>query len=597
MQIVSESWKLNQKQTFVGESYININLRFNNDDTSNSANATDNGSAYYGITSQIISKDEKIIHDYATLEQNLWLLDGARKIIPSSNYSDAGYIGISISDDNCYYYGTNPTVSIEFSKVVTTLLPGITIVWSKNYGECPESFQIMTYNGNILVDSITIVENNDIQSDVWFEFTNFNRMDIKVLRWCLPHHRARIDHIFIGIDKVYSNSEITDFKHESEVDPIGSSQFTSTIDFSIDNISGEYDPNNQFGISKYLKERQELSVKYGFKIGDRIEWLDCGVFYLSHWNAPMNGLVANFKANSLLDFMTATYIKGLYRADGISLYNLALEVLEDAHLPLNSDDTVKWVLDESLKNIMTTAPLPLITQEECLQYIAQAACCVLFCDRQGNLHIEPISNNNLSDYTISRFNSYSYPEIDLQKPLSYVKVKSFNYFISEDDKNYEIFSGTLDISGTETITLSYSNPAINVRATVTDGTLVSAICYTYAAVLTITATGSVTIRMIGDILSESTSDYVVKNAETGVEQTVANPLITSSERMLIVGSWVKDWLKNRQIITAEWRADPRLDATDIIAVENKFNTNKVRTSSVSISYTGAFKGKITGRSL
>ena len=344
-------------------------------------------------------------------------------------------------------------------------------------------------------------------------------------------------------------------------------------------------------------ERQEITVKYGFKIGDSIEWLDCGVFYLSQWSAPQNGLVAKFKASSLLEFMTATYIKGLYRPNGISLYDLAVEVLTDAHLPLNADGSVKWVIDESLKNIITTAPLPLISQAECLQYIAQAGCCVLLCDRQGNLHIEPIEDIISSDYTISRFNSYSYPEIDLQKPLSYVEVKSYNYFISEDDKEYEIFSGSLDINGTKTITVSYSNPAVNAQATVTGGTLVNAVYYTNAAVLTITAAGSVNVSIIGDLLSESTSDNTVKNAESGVEQAVANPLITSPLHALIVGAWVKDWLKNRRKISAEWRADPRIDATDIVGVENKFNTNNVRVSSVSITYTGAFKGKITGRTL
>lgn len=596
MQNVSQAWKLNQEQTFVSESYIKITLGFNDPEASENATASDNGSVFYGNTAQIVSEVEKHIPPYATLEQNLWVLDGARQILPKSNFGDTGYIGNGMSKADCTF-DTNPIVSIGFPKVFSTLLPGLTIVWSNTYGECPESFKVTTYNGNTAVNSITITGNSDIQSVVWFDITNFNRIDIEVLRWCLPYHRARISNIFIGVDKEYTKRDITEFKHESEVDPIGSSQHTSTVDFSIDNTLNEYDPNNDTGLSKYLMERQEITVKYGFKIGDSIEWLDCGVFYLSQWSAPQNGLVAKFKASSLLEFMTATYIKGLYRPNGISLYDLAVEVLTDAHLPLNADGSVKWVIDESLKNIITTAPLPLISQAECLQYIAQAGCCVLLCDRQGNLHIEPIEDIISSDYTISRFNSYSYPEIDLQKPLSYVEVKSYNYFISKDDKEYEIFSGSLDINGTKTITVSYSNPAVNAQATVTGGTLVNAVYYTNAAVLTITAAGSVNVSIIGDLLSESTSDNTVKNAESGVEQAVANPLITSPLHALIVGAWVKDWLKNRRKISAEWRADPRIDATDIVGVENKFNTNNVRVSSVSITYTGAFKGKITGRTL
>lgn len=596
MQKVSDDWKLNQQQTFVNESYIKITLGFNDPEASENATAFDNGSAFYGNTPQVVSEVEKNFPPYATLEQNLWLLDGQRKILPTENFGDAGFISGLISKEDCSF-GTNPIVSINFPKVFSTLLPGLTIVWSNTYGECPESFKVTTYNGDEEVNSTTITGNKDIQSVVWFDITNFNRIDIEVLRWCLPYHRARIRHIFIGVDREYTKRDITEFKHESEVDPIGSSLHSSVVDFSVDNTSNEYDPNNETGLSKYLMERQEISVKYGFKINDDIEWLDCGVFYLSQWSAPQNGLVAKFTASSLLEFMTATFIKGLYRPNGISLYDLALEVLTEAKLPLNADGSVKWVLDESLKNIITYAPLPLISQAECLQYIAQAGCCVLLCDRKGNLHIEPIENVESEDYTISRFNAYSYPEIDLQKPLSYVEVKSYNYFVSEDDKDWEIFSGTLNIEGTKTITVSYSNPAVNARATVTDGTLIGATYYTNAAVLTIAAAGDVQVSIIGDILSESRSDYVVNNAESGVEQTVANPLITSPLHALLVGTWVREWLKNRRKISAEWRADPRLDATDIIGVENKFNTNKVRVSSVSITYTGAFKGKITGRTL
>ena len=113
----------------------------------------------------------------------------------------------------------------------------------------------------------------------------------------------------------------------------------------------------------------------------------------------------------------------------------------------------------------------------------------------------------------------------------------------------------------------------------------------------ITGDGSVDISVVGDIVSESTSDYITQNADEGVEQTVSNPLITSPLHALIVGAWVKDWLKNRKKVSGEWRADPRIDPTDKVFVENKFSTNTVRISSVSLSYTGAFKGKFSGRVL
>jgi hypothetical protein len=54
-------------------------------------------------------------------------------------------------------------------------------------------------------------------------------------------------------------------------------------------------------------------------------------------------------------------------------------------------------------------------------------------------------------------------------------------------------------------------------------------------------------------------------------------------------------MKNRMVLESNWRADPRLDALDIVSNENSYNTNKVLMTSVEYSYNGAFKGKGEGR--
>ena len=54
-------------------------------------------------------------------------------------------------------------------------------------------------------------------------------------------------------------------------------------------------------------------------------------------------------------------------------------------------------------------------------------------------------------------------------------------------------------------------------------------------------------------------------------------------------------MKNRMILSSDWRADPRLDALDMVSNENAFNTNKVLMTNVEYTYNGAFKGKGEGR--
>ena len=81
----------------------------------------------------------------------------------------------------------------------------------------------------------------------------------------------------------------------------------------------------------------------------------------------------------------------------------------------------------------------------------------------------------------------------------------------------------------------------------------------------------------------------------GETVSVDNPLITRHSRATSVGRWVENYMKNRMVLTSDWRADPRLDALDIVDNENNYNTNKVLMTSVNYSYNGSFKGSGEGR--
>ena len=965
MQPVSANWLNNQKQTLVEESFVEVFYDIADPDALADASASDNGSIYIADTPQIVSGVAKDIVPYATLERNIWLLDGSRKIIPESDYGDTGYVSDILSNETCGFDKT-PIIEISFTEVHAPVIPGITITWGDAYNEYAENFRVTAYNGATLVAEKTVIDNKSVVSAVEFDIENYDLIRIEILKWCLPYHRARISNVFIGINRIYTKTDLLEFEHLQEVDPLNAKLPKISVRFGIDNTSDEYNPNNEAGMSKYLMERQEIRTRYGYKLGDSIEWIDGGVFYLSEWEAPQNGISANFEARDLLEFMSSTYMKGVYSSEGVSLYSLATAVFEEANLPLNSDGTVKWVIDDSLKNIYTNAPLPLVSLAECLQMIANAAACVLYADRKGTLHIEPIKTENdkdagwltetksgeavdfentyndkaevlvsgnseqvqtvqgknlfdkskvvplalsstgtivggqaqykgfffpckpntlysvkrvnpttnrfvicfteeipsqgvsftnaipsnistnqynndvvisststetskygfvylsnqgddvpdimlcegvilpyepfvpdspspdypspvlsaegnllvngqqvvalptlrkigdvadtynpvtgeyvqrigkliltgnepivatadnntvnpdllsfiirfipkiavfnspvlcthfievkdpfwythrtienisgyvdtsadfvgsvlksrlitvdtegfkaflaaqyaagtpvtvyyqlaepvvtyldpvtvptypwytkleqdgvvkgtieatvkvmSDDYTIDNFNSFKKSEISLTKPLLQVDVTTYSHFV--DDVGKELYNGVIPINGTKSIYITYSDPAVNVSANVTNGTLTSATYYTNACLLTITGNGEVSVNITGDILKTSETIITTPSGEEkGEIQRVENPLITTAERALVVGAWVKDYLSNRKILSSEWRADPRLDVMDIIRVKNNYGSSLVRTTSVGFTYNGAFRGTGEGRIL
>ena len=209
------------------------------------------------------------------------------------------------------------------------------------------------------------------------------------------------------------------------------------------------------------------------------------------------------------------------------------------------------------------------------------------------LHIEAISTA-LQDYALTEFNLLSRPEISLQKPLSAVSTKVYNYYADETGK--ELFNGTITVDGTKEVVVTYSEAAINASASVSGGELVSATYYTNTCHLRITGNGDVTVTVTGTLLKHSDSNYVLDADAEGETQTVDNPLITSTAVATTMSAWVKNWLTYRKIVTMSgWRADPRLDATDIISSKNKYGTESVRMTSVKYEYAGAFRGTGEGR--
>ena len=531
MQTVSDNWKSMHKRTLLNESFVEVSMDIGDPESiadAKQVGTQDNGSVYISNSTELTSGVEKTPTPYCTLEQNLWCLDGKRKAIPESDFGDTSYVSDVLSDDVCIFSEKQPIITIKFSKVFNKAIPGVTITWSKTYGEFADTFSIIAYNNNTVIAEKEVVGNRSTKSMVLTNINGYDKITIIIKKWCLPNHRARVEEIFVGLNKVYGKADLFDYSHSQSVDPVSTSLSKVEIKFSIDNVDGEYNPYNTDGLAKYLMERQEIKARYGLKMDDNsVEWIKGGTFYLSEWYAKQNGMTADFTARDKLEFMSDIYHDEVSTITERSLYDLALAILNTSDLPDTSDGTPKWVIDESLQAIKTKAPLPEDTRANCLQLIANAGQCVLYQDRNGTLRIEPLKNED-TDYKINSFNSYTKSEITLSKPIKQVKVKVYTYTMGTNG----IESKSVDVIYPET---GYLNA-------------------------------------VGEII------------------TIDNPLITHASIALSVGSWLATHLGHRMALDSSWRADVRLDALDIVTNENNYNTNRVRMTDVEFKYNGAFRG-------
>lgn len=420
MQNVSTAWKDAQAQSIVPESFIEIKYTVADPAAQADASATDNGHAHYSNVAQTIDTQDKTFIKYGTLEQDLFRMDGSFVLLPDSGYGDTGFVS-SVLCGSDGVFASHPVITITFATVHSNVIPGVSITWSNTYGEHAKSFIVTAYNGSTVVATQTVTDNTDIVSNVVKDISGYNKITIEVVEWGTPYRRARIEDIVVGLVSVFNKSNIMGYEHTLSADLLTGTLPKNQVVFSISNVDEAWNPDNPTGIKKYLLEQQELVVRYGYKIDGGIEWIKAGTFYMSDWKTPTNGITAEFTATSLLGLMGDAYTVG---TTTLTLKALAESAFTQANLPLDTEGNNRWVIDNSLASITVTLPSDFKhSMAEVVQLCANAACCVLYQDRSGVIHIEPLATT-LTDYAINRSNSYSNADYAISKELKSVSVNS-----------------------------------------------------------------------------------------------------------------------------------------------------------------------------
>ena len=398
---VSDAWKDIHQRFILPEGHIEIKCEMSELGLQERASVSGTHEAEFSQKSVITDVAE--FGKYATNELNLWALDGSFTVLPdSAPYENTGYVS-DISESG--------SVTLSLPEVHTVAIPGVMITWSDTYGEYPPVFTVTAKNGDTVVSELTITENTEKVRLVDFELVDYDSVTITVQNWCLPYRRARIENVTLGHVLTLTKNDIFSYSHEQRGDILSAEVPKSSIEFSLNNIDGRWNPSNPTGMEKYLSERQKLTVRYGFNIGDGVEWINAGAFYLSEWSAPSNGLEAHFVARDVFEFILNADDK---ETNFDTLYWLADKAISS--LPDEAQVEIDRVLGEYSANYSGDSTSAVI-----LQKCANAAGCILRYDRNGVLHIEPL-DTTLTDYTIPLSLSYSHPEVELSKPLKTVSV-------------------------------------------------------------------------------------------------------------------------------------------------------------------------------
>lgn len=384
MQRTSREYKNEQKQYLRNEQYVYVYLGVISREAQGSATAEGDFAPYSDEISLFGSPTFEAY--YATAEENMATADGTQFFPPRDQSSFALYQGL-VSEN------LGGTVTFRFGKYKHLDIKGLTIDFGDYY---PTSFTVT--NGQV-GGTYTYTNNRHGTWGTEDEFLDTEYIALTVHSMVGGAQRLRIFSIKFGVGFVFDNNNLISTSWKSEVAHLSDALPSKSFTFTIDNLSRKFSADNPHSFVAFLEEQQEVNFNYGRKMNDgTIYMIPGGKMFLESWSS--NDQQAKFTAVSTLDYSTGEYIKGQYYPDGISLYDLAVEVCEDAGYE-------EYSIDTYLKKLITHNPLPIESHKNLLQLIANASMAILRETRQGKIELKTSFEPDVIDISSSSEMSYS----------------------------------------------------------------------------------------------------------------------------------------------------------------------------------------------
>lgn len=387
MQLVSKEYKEAMQLPFRNRAYIRVSIGVVNSDAQNNAVLDEETELTYFSDGKKPFDGYTVTKPYATAEQNFSKVDGSMYFLPKETD------GYSYYNNGIVTHDILGAVYISFGGLVGLDIKGLTI----DFGECyPTQFTIQSDSGT------KSYENDKRLFTTEDAFDGSSYFIITPITMLGGQDRMRIYQMIFGIANTFSNDKVINCSLKDYVSPISETIPSMDVSLTIDNQDLYYSPDNPESAIAYMEIGQEVKVSFGYDVsgnGD-IEWLPETTTFLNTWSA--DDVQAKFTATDRFYQLTDTYYKGLYRSGGITLYDLALDVLNDAGI----EDEREFYLDPYLKRITVYNPLPPVKHSEALQIIANAGRCALYEDRANKIHLKAsfvpdmeVSVNNKTDYS------------------------------------------------------------------------------------------------------------------------------------------------------------------------------------------------------
>ena len=421
MQYASAAYRQEMKEDLRNPSYVWVYLGVVNQKAQSIATVTAT-QAEYSDPSRVTDSTAQFEGYYATMEQDQFRLDGNIFFQPDTG-PFALYQGVVTEN-------TLQPIRFVFGGLREISIKGLTIDFGDYY---PTEFDVT--NGETTHTYAPEGPGKFVLDDT---YNNCSYITITPRSMVGGVQRFRILSILFGVGLQFTNKDIISTSRTNTVDHISSQLPQKQFTFTVDNTKLKLNKDNPESYANYLEEKQECTFEYGRELLDgTIERIPGGKTLLKTWSS--NDLQARFTTVGRLDYMTDKYYKGQYYELGITAYDLATLVLQDAGI-------TDYILDVEMQNVIIYNPLPIDTHKACLQIIANVCRGILYDDREGRITIRTsvlpqVSNTaqsaNVEAYSVSRNTVSSSMVYDYATfENNYFRLDGTQYFITENPSSY-----------------------------------------------------------------------------------------------------------------------------------------------------------------
>lgn len=365
MQAASAAYKQAMRESLRNHSFMRVTIGVINQTAQASAHVADpEAFTYFSALTKPFDNYE-VTELYVSCDQDWTAVDGSMYFLPREKADVVLNAGLVTEE----LLG-----AIEIRFPVALSIKGLTVEFGKAY---PVEFSIVSDQ-----KTVEVTGNGDghFVTEEIFDEATFLRFEPGEM--VNGQSRFRIHQITMGIGIYFDNRKILSATKKEHISPI--TEELPAIDFSMtaENRERQFDIENAESSVQFLEIGQNVEVLYGQELADgSMEWMLGGKLALKDWSADDEEL--EISASDRFDAMEDTYYRGKYDPEGVSLYDLADDVFQDAGV-----DSREYSIDPYLKGVLVKNPVPAVTHKEALQLIANAGRCILYEDRSGKIFLK-----------------------------------------------------------------------------------------------------------------------------------------------------------------------------------------------------------------